>query len=272
MKKILIVPNGELARVVRYFWAFEMKDVPHRDFLIQTFVDDSTGMVVHHNEGKSVLSTQGKQLPTGLIYGRFTKPSWTSVSSGFSAVGVSFQPQAIPALIGVDAYYLADRIYKAKDVDSRWDLEEKILNETDLNKGIGHLSDFILHKLTTRRQDDPVVSGALTFVGNGKYKRVSDIMQDFKISERQLERRFLASIGVSPRHCIQLVRFENVIQILRNDKQTPLIDLSFKLGFADQPHFTRFVKKFSGTTPGMLRSRLQGDMLNLLLDQEVEEL
>lgn len=69
------------------------------------------------------------------------------------------------------------------------------------------------------------------------------------VSTRQLERTFLALVGVSPRRFRSLLRFRRAVRALRDEAVRPL-DAAFEAGYYDQPHFARDFRKYSGLTPG----------------------
>lgn len=65
---------------------------------------------------------------------------------------------------------------------------------------------------------------------------------------RQIERRFAAHVGLSPKRFARVVRFKNVMARLSHG--TPnWADVAVDCGYADQPHLVREFKELSGLTP-----------------------
>ncbi len=79
---------------------------------------------------------------------------------------------------------------------------------------------------------------------------VSAVLNDqpHDLSPRTVRRRFLQSTGLTPKQITQIDRALRAAELLR--KGTPILDVAYNLGYADQPHLTRSLKRFIGQTPG----------------------
>jgi transcriptional regulator GlxA family with amidase domain len=74
-------------------------------------------------------------------------------------------------------------------------------------------------------------------------------------SVRQLERTFLAEMGISPKEFYRLMRLRYARWMLLNtDKRVTVV--AYECGFADSAHFIRGFKQIYGVTPGKLRASL----------------
>ena len=82
---------------------------------------------------------------------------------------------------------------------------------------------------------------------------IAAIASHLGLSERQLERRFLQAVGVSPKRFASLLRFERALPLINS--QSPLAQVATEAGYADQPHLSREVSRFTGMSPGLLRER-----------------
>jgi AraC-like DNA-binding protein len=69
------------------------------------------------------------------------------------------------------------------------------------------------------------------------------------ISRRQFERRFLERVGLSPRVFGRIVRFQQALGALQFE---PGAQLAARLGYVDQAHLIKEIRRFSGTTPTAL--------------------
>lgn len=70
-----------------------------------------------------------------------------------------------------------------------------------------------------------------------------------------LARQFRAAFGTSPYNYLVMRRLDRARRMLAED--TPLADLAFACGFADQSHFTRQFRRAYGVTPGRWRALQQ---------------
>ena len=71
-------------------------------------------------------------------------------------------------------------------------------------------------------------------------------------SVRQLERVFLASLGMSPKHFYRTMRLRYARWLLLNSERA-LTDIAYGCGFADLAHFIRSFRAVYGVTPGKVR-------------------
>lgn len=97
---------------------------------------------------------------------------------------------------------------------------------------------------------DALVARALELLdaaGAGEARSVAAVARRLSISERQLERRFLARVGVSPRAYASLRRFERAVALAKTAPS--LTRAALDAGYYDQAHFNREVRRFTGQTP-----------------------
>ncbi len=86
---------------------------------------------------------------------------------------------------------------------------------------------------------DPLVEAAL-----------KDEPQD--IAGRTLRHRFLRSTGLTQNHIRQYERAQQAAALL--EQGVPILDTVYDLGYYDQPHLTRSLKRFVGITPARINT------------------
>lgn len=62
-----------------------------------------------------------------------------------------------------------------------------------------------------------------------------------------MELLFQDSLGLSPKEFNNIIRIQAALEELKTNGS--LTSLAYQLGFADQAHFTRTFKRFTGLTP-----------------------
>jgi AraC-like DNA-binding protein len=90
-------------------------------------------------------------------------------------------------------------------------------------------------------------------------RSVADIVEGAGLSERQAQRAFAQRIGLTPKELQRLYRFRGVAHRIGDATNAPLGSLAAigaAAGYADQGHFTREFKEFSGTSPSRYQSKL----------------
>ena len=87
--------------------------------------------------------------------------------------------------------------------------------------------------------------------------RIRDLADVAGVHPVHLARVFRKHEKQTPGDYLQRLRVRAACHQLR-DPERPLVAVAMECGFADQSHFTRVFKKFSGTTPAEFRRRVAG--------------
>ncbi len=74
--------------------------------------------------------------------------------------------------------------------------------------------------------------------------------QPQEISLRTVRRRFLLATGLTPKTIEQIERAQQAAALL--EQGDSLLDAVYQAGYADQPHMTRSLKRFTGQTPAQI--------------------
>jgi AraC-like DNA-binding protein len=78
---------------------------------------------------------------------------------------------------------------------------------------------------------------------------VKSLLEDLHISERQFERRFIQTVGISPQSYIRVKRFNEAIRLIKAKQYKWLTEIAYALNYYDQSHLIREISAFSGVTP-----------------------
>lgn len=84
-------------------------------------------------------------------------------------------------------------------------------------------------------------------------ERVAAVARELGLSERQLERRFRARVGVTPKLFASLARFQRAVTLAQGT--STLAQVAAAAGYFDQSHLSRDFRRFGGSAPVRLRSR-----------------
>src|SRR5690606_30448911 len=80
---------------------------------------------------------------------------------------------------------------------------------------------------------------------------IAALSRELGYSQKHLVSLFRDQIGMSPKRAARLVRFDHLVSQLR-DGPRPWAALACELGFSDQAHLAREVRRFAGFTPSQL--------------------
>ena len=70
---------------------------------------------------------------------------------------------------------------------------------------------------------------------------------------KQLERDFKKHVGISPKEFVNIVRFQSVIKLIKqNQLGRSLLDIAYENGYYDHAHLTNSIKRYTGQVPSQL--------------------
>lgn len=234
-------------------------------FSLRTIVEDSSGIIFHHKNHISTLKIESVTLPKAMLFGQTTQPFDAFSNASFHALGIMFYPHTIKELFGIDAHFITDQMIDLKHFMTV-DLIHRIVNAVSLSNQIELISHFLMKKITEKKGEDNLIKDAVIHIKRNKgLMLVRDLHRHYSISERQFERRFLTTIGVSPRHYLLTTRFQAAVELIKTESFSKLSDIAYDLDYADQSHFIRQVKKMSGMKPRELKQKLTKGPVNLII-------
>ena len=79
--------------------------------------------------------------------------------------------------------------------------------------------------------------------------RIHELADNLHYSERHLSRIFIENMGISPKNFARIVRFQGVLSAIMDSPDTSLCRCLLEFGYADQAHFQREFKQYTGITP-----------------------
>jgi AraC-like DNA-binding protein len=168
-------------------------------------------------------------LQTGLI----TRPVQLDYQAGDAYVSITFKPGVfMPQMPGVQ---MVDRGLVRPLTSSRsFLLDNERLEIPDFHNAEGLVDRLVRRGLLVR---DELVEGVV----EGRPKAASP---------RTVQRHFLHAVGLTAKQLSQIQRARTAVTLLQAGR--PPIEVAIELGYADQPHLTRSLKRLMGRTPAQI--------------------
>lgn len=223
------------------------------------------GIVFQHHNGYSPIenittrSSVVVDAPTLYLYGQMTEPSVMNHKQGpFTTIQVILKPHALSTLLGINAAHLTNVLVGLSEFSASI-LNMQLLEATNEEKRVTLLTTFLEQQLRREKQRDRLVEASLSMIDkNPGTVTVKGLLEAVNISERQFERRFCQSVGISPQFYIRIKRFNEAVRLMTTGRFESLTEVAYTLNFYDQSHFIRDIKAFSGVTPKHLSQRVDG--------------
>lgn len=249
MKYEQIPPPDHIKNFVQYFWTLESRDIDTLPQAIGPLADGCPGIIFQERKDGIYYDQENKQLPQAFLYGQTIKRTRICLIGKFKTVGVSFFPNVLKTVFGFDASELTDDCLDLSLLSVL--LQEQLIGTPLPIDQIGILSAFLFSKIKKKdgKRDEVTHYAYHKIMGSGGLMALKDLQKDLQLSERSFERRFNQFVGISPKLFSKICRFQASLRQLKTNKYAKLSDIAYDNGFADQSHFIRAFKEFSGFSP-----------------------
>lgn len=229
---------------------------------INVFPNGIPGIVFHYNDGhpaiESIIAQSGAKSspPTLFLYGPGTQSSVMNFRKGsYTVMQVVLKPHALKALFGINALVLKDMGVELNEFAAE-DVNEQLMNACNQQERVALLTSFLTARLEQIKRRDALVEESLRLIHKSVGTiTVKALLKHLDISERQFERRFCQTVGISPLAYIRIRRFNEAMRLMKTRQYDTLTEVAYALKYHDQSHFIRDIKTFTGITPKSLSQK-----------------
>lgn len=195
---------------------------------------------------------QNKRTSHLTLFGQTVAPDLITLEGDFTLIAYFFKPYVLYTLFDLEAKELTDRpidLGLLFPTQSR-ELAEQMLNASSTEMMLLALDQFIEKLIVRQKKIESALSYAALQI-NSKHVQISlpDLQKELCITERTFQRMFENKIGVPPATYKRVCQFDAAFQRLRKRQFDKLSDLAYDHGYADQSHYIRTFKAFTGITP-----------------------
>jgi AraC-like DNA-binding protein len=243
VKYVKYQPSVLLEKYIDFYWTLET-DSNYKTFNVPLFADACTDIFI--NFGNITADFNGdSSISPGRIYmgGLSTSAGFVRCFPNSIFIGVRFKPGGLPLFFNTPLFEMVDQIIEFQD------------NHLFSIMGMDGLLPVRLDQyfLSKKRKPTPVIpiTEAVHYF-KGQIS-VDQLAQKCNVSNRTMERLFYTNMGIGPKEFISIVRFQQVLKALQKGySKGQLLQIAFEMGYYDQAHFIKDVKKHSGLTPSAI--------------------
>ena len=226
---------------------------------VDVYLNALPGIVFQHHNGHSpvdkmtTISGYCVDMPTLFVYGQMTERSIMRYKKEpFTTTTIFLKPHALQTLLGVNASALTNHLVDLCEF-SAGDLNMQLFEARNEQVRLTLLTNFLASKLRQATTHDRLIEESLRIIHNNVGRAtVKYLLECLNISERQFEKRFSQTVGLSPQFYIRVKRFTEAIELMKTGHYERLTDVAQALNYYDQSHFVKDIKAFSGITPRSL--------------------
>src|SRR5712691_6936913 len=166
--------------------------------------------------------------------------------------GIKFKPGGFYPFVKSPVSQLTNgstSFWDAFGVDSKA-LEETILSQEDEGEMIELVEKFLRERLPERDKNVTVINEVVDYIiAHREITKVDDVVSQFNLNKRTLQRLFRQYVGVSPKWVIKRYRLHEVAERLAGGEVVDWPKMVLELGYTDQAHFIKDFKTIVGRTP-----------------------
>ncbi len=217
-----ILPDGVIETIFHYGLPFEMR------YAGEAFALQPTACVVSQTRRFIEIRPSGR--------------------SGF--VAVRFHPWAASRFFSEPLTELADRLTPAEEVWGRevTTLLESMADASSLRSRSELVQGFLIRRLADRERGIDRIAEAIWFRRGDC--RVAALGREFGLSERTLERRFAADVGMTPKQFARLARFLSACELIRRSGAgSTIASIAAAAGYFDHAHCAAEFRELAGMSP-----------------------
>ncbi|HSB63757.1 MAG TPA: helix-turn-helix domain-containing protein [Thermoanaerobaculia bacterium] len=252
-------PAPPLRRFLECFWFLSAQNAAGAA-AEPVLPDGCTELIVHFGDPFRRVTAAGDSevQPRAFFVGEMTRPLVVEPSRRVGTMGIRFRPGGVFPFLGLPLSELSDRVV---DLDVLWaraarELEEALLESRSDAARIAVAEAFLLRRLVWARRDHAVERVVRAILAARGRERVRTFPARVGLGSRQLERRFLAAVGLAPKVFSRIVRFQNLVRIAPD--ANGWASAAAQCGYFDQAHLIRDVRDFAGVTPSSLLRKTGG--------------
>lgn len=216
------------------------------------FADGYPGIAYHQTDNGLTLLPGNKQLSSFFLYGQTLSPIALSVQGPFKLLIFQLEPSVPARLFGLTPKTLNDDCYDLvphRAVKAGGLLKQLALSspQTQVSMITTLLNDLV--QQSANKIDQSVQQAIQILLATKGLITIRQLREQLSMTERTLERRFTAAVGVTPKQFARIIQFQSSLNHLSAETHARLVDAAYTYGFADQSHFIRTFKRYTGRTP-----------------------
>ena len=129
------------------------------------------------------------------------------------------------------------------------ELRTQILKETKVTDKFKCVENWLLHKFDVKKTASTAISSVLSQLQTKPVTETNTIISSYPNSQKHLINQFKKYFGLTPKVFHRIFRFNEILQQIHNKQDLKWSQIAYEFGYADQSHFIKEFKEFSGFNP-----------------------
>jgi AraC-like DNA-binding protein len=233
---------------VHFFW--EMRGGSRGDAVPMTVLPDGCVDLVIYVQPDSVYASAGQATAGGAhLVGLRSGSLRFELRDHVHVVGACIRATATTSALDIEPHAVAGRVVRLDEFAPRDHLAERVVDgpaDDSLDRLVEALTARLRHAVPPR----DVLSTAVALLQRQRGRiDVESLADRLSVSRRQLERRFMAGLAISPKQYARIIRFDHTVRDIRATRGHTLSQVALRHGYHDQSHFNHEFRRFADMTP-----------------------
>jgi AraC-like DNA-binding protein len=236
MEYAIYLPPAHLRPYVKCFWSLDNSKGEILPPEYKSMADGYTEVVFATNGSfKEYYNFSGYLLPQHAAYRTLT------IGKTIGLFGIRLYPYALQPLLKISSVELVDSVHHLNSVIHH-DLVDQVAEGKNSIERIEKVCAYLTKKLILK--PTPIEKVIHRLMASQGQASITELQNLTGLSERQFERKFKSVIGFTPKHYSRIIRFQTAKKKFAT--KLSFADLAYECNYADQSHFIREFKEFSG--------------------------
>ncbi|MFV0538646.1 MAG: DUF6597 domain-containing transcriptional factor [Dysgonomonas sp.] len=186
------------------------------------------------------------------IIGTMTTYIEESYSDKIDMLGIRFRPAGFTAFTRTPIYEFTDRRINLSLAESIFDesFYSELPSKETVEERIQYIESYFIRNLKNMFQPESQIVYAVDLIRQTKGQlSLAEVASKSCLSLRYFERKFKATIGISPKTFSKITKFKHTITYFEKYPSISLLDAAVDCGYYDQSHLIKDFKSLSGNLP-----------------------
>ncbi|NSL86218.1 AraC family transcriptional regulator [Chitinophaga sp. Mgbs1] len=191
--------------------------------------------------------------PREMVLGQITRPYFIQPAGYVHSFAVRFYPYGFANLVTVPLDQLADTetpLAQLFGEETAGQLSQGIISAAGTPQRIQIMENFLLDSIQHKVTIDHIVKSTVdALIATNGSQPIHAILKAQLSKRRQLERKFIKQIGISPKQLGKVIRLQAVLKMILDQPSGQLTNIAYEGEYHDQAHFIKDFKEFTGASP-----------------------
>jgi AraC-like DNA-binding protein len=253
-----IPPDQLIALFVKNILVFEEEDKLQQTVL-PFFADGYPGLMFQDTDNGLLVHPHNKSMPVFFLYGQTIRPIELVLNGRYRLIVFQLYPFVFKRFFNVNPKDLNDNCYNLETAGNAavTGIIDQLKHIAGIQERVAIISSFLLSNFQTKKESlDFTVRQAIQIILDNRGKvSISSLPAMLHVTARTLERRFSDEVGVTLKQFSTIIQFQLSLEQLSVKDYSKLSDIVYENGFADQSHFIKVFKAFTGRTPKVFQQK-----------------